>query len=123
MHVLSQLAFGILVVLIVATLVGRHIKRRHSPHAPHAVIDNMNTRIHAWWIIVVLVGLASWFGAVGLGLLFAAASLQGVREYRPATGSRSFPTWALVVAATGMQYAFAVTGNSLAFMQIGRAHV
>lgn len=112
----NQLVLAIVVVLVVATLVGRSIKRRYSPHAPHAVIDNMNTRIDAWWIIVGLVGIASWFGAGGLALLFAAASVQGLREYLPRTLARSLGVWIWLMAAAGAQYALALSNAPIAFM-------
>jgi len=113
MHVHTKLVLGILVVLIAATLLGRIIKRHRSPHEPHAVIDNMHTRIDAWWIIASLLLAASWLGAVGLALLFAAASLQASREYVPGMPGAA---WVSLVAAIALQYVLAVGGASIAFL-------
>lgn len=111
-----QVVLAIVAALVTATLVGRAIKRRRSPRAPHAVIDNMNARIDAWWIIAALVFLASWFGATGIALLFAAASLQAVREYLAPTCSRSHGIRVLPIAAVGIQYVLALGDTPIAFM-------
>lgn len=113
MHAYTNLVLGILFALVAATFLGRIIKRRRSPYSPHAVIDNMNTRIDAWWIIAALLFAASWIGAVGLALLFAAASLQASREY---IAKMPAATWVALVAATALQYLLAVEGPSIAFL-------
>jgi phosphatidate cytidylyltransferase len=113
MHVYTTLALGILVALVAATLLGRIIKRHRSPHEPHAVIDNMNTRIDAWWIIASLLFAASWLGAVGLAMLFAAASLQASREYVPGMPAAA---WVSLAAAIALQYVLAVGGPSIVFL-------
>jgi phosphatidate cytidylyltransferase len=33
--------------------------------APNAVIDNLNARINAWWVMVVVIGIAFWLGTGG----------------------------------------------------------
>lgn len=116
MSTYTQLVIAIVMALVTATLVGRSIKRCHSPREPHAVIDNMNTRIDAWWLIAALVFLASWFGATGITLLFAAASIQGMREYLSSTPVRSGATWVLPIAAVGVQYVLALADTPIAFM-------
>jgi phosphatidate cytidylyltransferase len=72
---------GIGVILVVASLVGFVLKRRISPGAPHAVIDNLNARIKAWWVMVAIVGAAAATGRVGTILLYAFASFVALREF------------------------------------------
>ena len=38
---------GVLALLVVATIVGQLIKLRHKS----AVVDNLNARIKAWWVM------------------------------------------------------------------------
>lgn len=115
MTISIELVLAVVGTLVAATLAGRIIKRCHAPDRPHAVIDNMNTRIDAWWLIAALVLLASWFGALGLAVLFAAASLQGLREYLPTNHGHSGPLrWALI-AATAMQYGCALHAPPVVF--------
>jgi len=40
---------GIGVVLLVATLIGLALKLSVAHGQPHGAIDNLNTRIRAWW--------------------------------------------------------------------------
>jgi phosphatidate cytidylyltransferase len=72
---------GIGVVLVIASLTGFVLKRRISPDAPHPVIDNLNARIAAWWVMVAIVGAAAATGRVGTILLYAFASFVALREF------------------------------------------
>lgn len=116
MSLYSQLVVAIFVALATATLVGRLIKRCHSPREPHAVIDNMNTRIDAWWILAALVLIAAWFGTAGIAVLFAAASVQGMREYVAPGRPRSRVVWGGMIAVVGLQYILALSDTPTAFM-------
>ena len=40
-------------VLVVASIVGFVLERRCAAAGPNAVIDNLNSRIKAWWVMVV----------------------------------------------------------------------
>ena len=51
-HTLITLFGGIFAALSVASLIGFVLKRRLAPGAPSGVIDNLNARIKAWWIIL-----------------------------------------------------------------------
>lgn len=85
---LMSLFGGILAVLAVASLVGAVLKRRLAPAGPHAVIDNLNARIKAWWAMVLLIGAAIWAGKIGVILLFAFISFQCLREFISLTYTR-----------------------------------
>ena len=82
------IAAGILGVLLFASLVGWVLKRRVAPDRPHAVIDNLNARVKAWWLMVVVIGLALLGGKTGVIALFAFVSFSALREYASITPTR-----------------------------------
>ena len=92
--ILLFLALG--VVLVAASAVGFILARRRGAHDP--VIDNLNQRIKAWWVMVILIGLAFLFGRIGVILLFAVASFTALREFVTLTETRRGDHYALVAA-------------------------
>jgi phosphatidate cytidylyltransferase len=72
---------GIAAVLTIASLVGFVLERRYAAAGPNAVIENLNTRIKAWWVMVAVIGIAFTFGKVGVIVLFAFASFTALREF------------------------------------------
>jgi len=89
---------GLLVVLIAASVVGYALQRRLSPDGSHAVVENLNDRIRAWWVMVVLMGLALIGGKTGVTLLFAFCSFAALREFITLTDTRRADHWALAAA-------------------------
>lgn len=89
---------GLLVVLIAASVVGYVLQRRLSPDGSHAVVENLNDRIRAWWVMVVLMGLALIGGKTGVTLLFAFCSFAALREFITLTDTRRADHWALAAA-------------------------
>ena len=79
---------GIFAFLAIASIIGALLKFRLSPDGPHAVIDNLNARIKAWWAMIVLIGGAVWIGRGGIIALFAFISLQSLREFISLTHTR-----------------------------------
>lgn len=79
---------GIFSVLIVASAIGAVLKYRLSPDAPHGVVDNLNSRIKAWWFMILLIGAAIWVGKGGIIALFAFISFQSLREFVSLTHTR-----------------------------------
>jgi phosphatidate cytidylyltransferase len=75
------LAGGILAILLLASAVGAVLKLKLAGGAPHAVIDNLNARIKAWWLMVVVIAAALAVGKSGVIVLFAFASFVALREY------------------------------------------
>jgi phosphatidate cytidylyltransferase len=71
---------GIGAVLVVASLIGWILKARQRG-APSPTIDNLNSRIKAWWVMVAVIGLAFLFGKTGVIVLFAFASFMALREF------------------------------------------
>jgi phosphatidate cytidylyltransferase len=96
-HEMLILSLGALGVLLVATAVGRWLAWRAGPE-PGPVLDNLNQRIFAWWVMVGLLSLAFAFGKSGVILLFAFASFAGLREFLTLTHTRQGDHWALLAA-------------------------
>jgi len=72
---------GTLSVLIVASLVGALLKLRFARGRTHTVIDNLNSRIKAWWVMVLLLSVALLSGPAITVVLFAFVSFVALREY------------------------------------------
>ncbi|MFJ5370377.1 phosphatidate cytidylyltransferase [Bosea sp. CER48] len=89
---------GVLGVLVVASAVGYGLQRRLSPDGSNAVVENLNDRIRAWWVMVVLMGLALIGGKTGVTLLFGFCSFAALREFITLTDTRRADHWALAAA-------------------------
>ena len=106
-HTTQMLFMGVFGVLVFASSVGALLKWRVAHGQPHGVIDNLNSRIKAWWLMVLLVGLSFVFGKTGVLLLFAFMSFAALREYITLTYTRSADHMALALmfyVALPMQY-------------------
>lgn len=80
-HTTQLLFMGVLGVLLLASLVGGVLKWRVAHGQAHGVIDNLNSRIKAWWVMVLLLGVSFFLGKTGVVLLFAFMSFAALREY------------------------------------------
>jgi len=91
---------GIFAILVAASLVGYTLQRRYAGAGVgnSAAIENLNARVRAWWVMVVLLGLAFALGKAGVILLFAFASFAGLREFLTLTTTRRGDHWALAAA-------------------------
>ncbi len=73
-----QAIFGALfAVLVLASAVGWWLRRRHSSRT----IDNLNARIRAWWVMIVVGGFALALGHYAIVALFALLSWFALREF------------------------------------------
>jgi phosphatidate cytidylyltransferase len=72
---------GVLFLLLVSTVIGRILKRRHRADASRATIDNLNARIRAWWKMCAIFAAAIVVGRVGSLILFGIISFLAMREY------------------------------------------
>ncbi len=72
---------GAFSVLIVASVVGTAIKLRFARGRAHTVIDNLNSRIKAWWVMVLLLSVSLLSGPTVTVVLFAFMSYVALREY------------------------------------------
>src|SRR5918993_978203 len=57
---------GIGSVLVVASSIAALLKWRVAAGQPHSVIDNLVSRINAWWVMVIAIGIAFIFGKRGV---------------------------------------------------------
>ncbi|MBV2133226.1 phosphatidate cytidylyltransferase [Pseudomonas sp. MAP12] len=88
---------GIGALLALASLIGGILKWR-SRGAASPVIDNLNARINAWWVMVGVLGGAFWLGHGAVIGLFAAISFFALREFITLTPTRGGDYPALVAA-------------------------
>ncbi|MBN8245430.1 phosphatidate cytidylyltransferase [Nitratireductor aquimarinus] len=95
---LLKLLGGLAGVLIAASLVGYVLQRKFSPDGSNTAIENLNDRVNAWWVMIILMGGALMFGRVGAILLFAFASFAALREFVRLTNTRRGDHWALASA-------------------------
>ena len=86
---------GIGVLLIVASTIGWWLKRRLK--SPNSVIDNLNKRINAWWVMVAIFAIAIFLGKFAVIILFFIASGIAFREFLTLTPiTRNY--WSLLFA-------------------------
>jgi phosphatidate cytidylyltransferase len=89
------LFLGIAILLLVASLVGHLLRRRFAAAGGNPVVENLNARINAWWVMVAAIGLAFAFGKAGVVVLFAFASFAALREYITLSPTARGDHWAL----------------------------
>lgn len=87
---------GIGALLLLASLIGFLLKRRAG--GPSPTIDNLNARIAAWWVMVLVIGGAFLLGHGAVILLFALVSFYALREFMTLTPTRQSDYWPLVAA-------------------------
>jgi len=108
------LTTGIALVLALASIIGLGLKIAVAKRQPHGAIDNLNSRVNAWWVICIAVGLALFAGRIGVVLLFAFASFAALREFvapemdRPVTPTAML---ACLFAVVLLQYLFVARGD------------
>src|SRR5688500_1168589 len=103
----AALFIGVAAALVVASIVGYVLHRRSGREVAHPAIDNLNSRIKAWWLMVALLGIAFAFRKAGVIVLFGLASLAAFREFITLTPTRRGDHVALAVAfviALPLQY-------------------
>jgi phosphatidate cytidylyltransferase len=91
------LVAGILILLTTASVIGYGLARRQQGR-PSATITNLNSRIKAWWVMVVLIAIAFALGKTGVLVLFAFCSFAALREFITLTSTRRGDHIALATA-------------------------
>ena len=76
-----QLFGGLIITLIIASSIGYGLKFKVGFSTPHAVIDNLNARINAWWVMILIIFAAAALGFYGLIGLFFVISFMALREF------------------------------------------
>jgi phosphatidate cytidylyltransferase len=91
----TLLLSGVVGALALASLVGFALHRRSLAAGPHPVVDNLNARIKAWWIMVAVIAAAFALGRAGVTGLFAFASFAALREFLTLTRTHRGDHYAL----------------------------
>jgi phosphatidate cytidylyltransferase len=110
-HLLWLLA-GVGTILVLASIIGEVLRARLSPAGQNPVIENLNARINAWWVMVICLALAFIAGKPGVVLLFALCSFAALREFLTLTTHNRADHWSLVACfflILPLQYAFLAT--------------
>jgi phosphatidate cytidylyltransferase len=84
-------------VLVFASVVAALLRWRVAHGEPHAVIDNLVSRINAWWVMVALIGLAFLFGKAGVVFLFFLLSFFALREFMTLAYTRKADHYAIAL--------------------------
>ncbi len=79
---------GLFALLSLASLIGRALRRRAADERSRKVIENLNARIYAWWLMVGIFGVAVSAGRITSIILFALVSFLGLREFLTLTPTR-----------------------------------
>ena len=79
---------GVTGILTVASLIGFILSRRYREEPGKSVVENLNTRIRAWWVMVILLSGALMFGPQPVIVLFAFVSFAALREFITLTPTR-----------------------------------
>lgn len=87
---------GIGGILAVASIIGYLLKV--NTKQPNTVIDNLNARIYAWWLMVLVIGIAFALGYFAVILLFFFISGFALREFITLTPTTRDDYYALVFA-------------------------
>ena len=84
-------------ILIFASSVGLILKKR-SGEQPSAVIENLNARINAWWVMLIVIGSAIALGNTAFIILFGFISLFAIREFISLLPTRRGDYFPLLIA-------------------------
>lgn len=85
---MMQLGAGVFVLLAISSLIGFILKQRVETEKGREVVANLNARINAWWVMIVIFFLAMSTGGTGSVVLFGITSFLALREYITLTPTR-----------------------------------
>src|SRR4051812_16447685 len=71
---------GILGLLIVASVIGVVLKFAVTSEKGRRTVQNLNARMHAWWVMAAVFGGAVSFGLIGACVFFGLVSFFALRE-------------------------------------------
>ena len=72
---------GVLAMLVLSSVVGNILKSRRETPASRNTIDNLNSRIRAWWKMCAIFAVSLLIGRTGSLVLFGIISFLAMREY------------------------------------------
>lgn len=82
------MGLGLFGLLVAASIIGWMLKRKASGESACATVENINTRIRAWWMMSLIFFAALLTGKVGTIILFALISFRALREFITLTPTR-----------------------------------
>src|SRR4051812_4601626 len=77
----ERLVGGVLVLLVAASLIGWVLSLRARSDKNRATVANLNARIRAWWVMVIVFGVAIATGGIGSIVLFFLMSFLAMGEF------------------------------------------
>ena len=80
---------GVLALLILASVIGAWLKMRVQSESGRRVVDNLNARTRAWWVMAIVFGGALALRRMALVIMFALTSFLALREFIALTPTRS----------------------------------
>lgn len=75
-------------LLIAASLTGSILRRTVHSDGGRKVVDNLVSRVNAWWIMCAVFGIALWIGPVATIVMFGVTSFLALREFITLTPTR-----------------------------------
>ncbi|MEO3434813.1 phosphatidate cytidylyltransferase [Inquilinus sp. CAU 1745] len=87
---------GVVAVLVIASLIGFALSLKSG--SGNAVVQNLNARIKAWWVMTAALAVAFMAGKPGIILLFGFISFTALREFATLTRTRRGDHWALLAS-------------------------
>ncbi len=94
----TYLFAGVGGILLVASIIGFILSRSVKSENGRETVRNLNERIRAWWVMVVIFGIAFTFGEIVTLVLFALTSFYCLREFISLTPTRAEDNPPLVFA-------------------------
>lgn len=85
---------GLVAVLLTASGIAAILTWRAGNPTP--TLTNLKDRINAWWVMVLVLGIAFLFGLPGLTILFGLISFFSLREFVTLTYTRRSDHWILL---------------------------
>lgn len=71
---------GVIILLLVSTFIGGILKIKYRAN-PNKVVDNLFSRIKAWWAMCIIFSIAVMTQGIGSLILFCLISFLALREY------------------------------------------
>src|SRR5580693_2332054 len=92
---------GVLTILVTASSIGyvmsRRVRGREPDDASRKVVENLNARIKAWWVMIFVLAAALMAGPKTVIILFGLISFAALREFLTLTPTRKADHFALLV--------------------------
>lgn len=110
---LILLFLGVIGILLALTTLGEVLRARQGIEPNNPVLETYMTRVHSWWGIVMLLGIALISGRVAVIILFLFASFAALREFLTLTAKRQADHKSLALAffaVLPLQYLFVWMG-------------